>query len=118
MKAMKFTKEELHEMRKLAGIDYSVVDYVRTQDMLNEAINAKPITEAPTIVMAADVKAAVEAQNAPDAKPEGWETVESLPAHHMPSKTGHMWKSHSASKSVKLVSLMKKHKHPAVAGAK
>ena len=34
---MKFTTEELTEMRKLAGIEYSVVDYRRPQDFLAEA---------------------------------------------------------------------------------
>ena len=37
---MNFTTEELTEMRKLAGIEYSTVDYRRPQDFLPEARTA------------------------------------------------------------------------------
>ena len=45
---MKFTTEELTEMRKLAGIDHSTVDYRRPQDFLPEARQTMNEEELPS----------------------------------------------------------------------
>jgi hypothetical protein len=89
-KPMKFTTEELSEMRKLAGIDYAAVDYRRPQDFLSEA--REPVSGA---------------------------VAEAMPAHEMPKKSvptkpSKLWVSKGSKTTLK--ALLAKHKAPKEAG--
>ena len=94
---MKFTKSELTEMRKLAGIEHTMVDFRRREDMLSEARESVAKVEEPVVT-----------------EPETVE--EGLPTHHMPGKSIKKVGIRSKGKRIKLSALLARHKHPAVAG--
>ena len=88
---MKFTKEELHEMRKLAGIENAAVDFRRPQDYLAEDI--------------ADQTHPVEECN-----------CGKLPDHKMPGKSIAKKTFKSSGSTTTLQALLAKHKEAARAG--